>query len=176
MGTSNSFKISKTAVYICPFETNDVKMQAICSLKVIINIIFPLKKATISEWFWPELLSPPIWLPLSLSSPHMDLHPHIMKKTLSSNDLSFSKLKFPQSLRGEGTMQSLLPLTITTAQFHSSKPELLFCAGLNTACSVLEISNSEDLWQWSLTVNKAKCFSSVKHNTKTTNSSWILKP
>ena len=51
MGTSNSFKISKTAVYIRPFETNDVKMQAICSLKVIINIIFPLKKATISEWF-----------------------------------------------------------------------------------------------------------------------------
>ena len=42
-------------------------------------------------------------------------------------------------------MQSLLPLTITMAQFHSSKPELLFCAGLNTACSVLEISNGEDL-------------------------------
>ena len=126
-------------------------------------------------WITAPPAPPPVWLPLSLSFHHA---PRYNEKNtfLSSNDLSFSKLKFPQSLRGEGTMQSLLPLTITMAQFHSSKPELLFCAGLNTACSVLEISNSEDLWQWSLTGNKAKCFSSVKHNTKTTNSSWILKP
>ena len=32
---------------------------------------------------------------------------------------------------------------------HSTKPKLRFCAGLNLVCSVLEIRNGEDLWQWS---------------------------
>ena len=38
---------------------------------------------------------------------------------------------------------------ITTAQLHSTKPELRFCAGSNPACSVSEIRDGEDLWQWS---------------------------
>ena len=40
VGTSCSFKISKTTVYICPFKTNDVKMKTIFSLKVTIKVIF----------------------------------------------------------------------------------------------------------------------------------------
>ena len=39
-------------------------------------------------------------------------------------------------------------VVITTAQLHSTKPELRFCAGSNPACSVSEIRDGEDLWQW----------------------------
>ena len=38
---------------------------------------------------------------------------------------------------------------ITTAQLHSTKPELRFCVGSNPACGVSEICDGEDLWQWS---------------------------
>ena len=34
---------------------------------------------------------------------------------------------------------------VTTAQLHSTKAELRFCAGSNPACSVLEIRDGEDL-------------------------------
>ena len=34
---------------------------------------------------------------------------------------------------------------ITTAQLHSTKPELKFCAGSNPACEVWEIRDGEDL-------------------------------
>ena len=34
---------------------------------------------------------------------------------------------------------------ITTAQNHSSKPELRFCVGSNPACGVSEICDGEDL-------------------------------
>ena len=40
-------------------------------------------------------------------------------------------------------------VVITTAQVHSTKPELRFCAGSNPACRVSEIRDGEDLWQWS---------------------------
>ena len=40
-------------------------------------------------------------------------------------------------------------VVITTAQLHSTKPELRFCAGPNPARGVSEIRDSEDLWQWS---------------------------
>ena len=40
-------------------------------------------------------------------------------------------------------------MVITTAQLHSTKPEVRFCTGLNPACDALEICNGEDLWQWS---------------------------
>ena len=36
-------------------------------------------------------------------------------------------------------------VVITTAQLHSTKPELRFCTGSNPACSVLEIRDGEDL-------------------------------
>ena len=38
---------------------------------------------------------------------------------------------------------------ITTAQLHSTKPELRFCAGSNPARGVSEIRDGENLWQWS---------------------------
>ena len=34
---------------------------------------------------------------------------------------------------------------ITTAQLHSTKPELRFCAGSNPSCGMLEIGDGEDL-------------------------------
>ena len=38
---------------------------------------------------------------------------------------------------------------ITTAQLHSTKPELRYCAGSNPACYVSKIRDGVDLWQWS---------------------------
>ena len=40
-------------------------------------------------------------------------------------------------------------VVITTAQLHSTKPELRFCAVSNPVCDVSEIRHDEDLWQWS---------------------------
>ena len=40
-------------------------------------------------------------------------------------------------------------VVITTAQLHSTKPELWFCAGSKPARDVSEIRDGEDLWQWS---------------------------
>ena len=40
-------------------------------------------------------------------------------------------------------------VVITTAQLHSTKPKLRFCAGSNPARCMSEIRNGEDLWQWS---------------------------
>ena len=40
-------------------------------------------------------------------------------------------------------------VVITTAQLHSTKPELRFCPGSNPARSVLEIRDDEVFWQWS---------------------------
>ena len=36
-------------------------------------------------------------------------------------------------------------VVITTAQLHSTKPELRFCAGSNPACDVSEIRDGEDI-------------------------------
>ena len=38
-------------------------------------------------------------------------------------------------------------VVITTAQLHSTKPELRFCTDSNPACGVSDICNGEDLWQ-----------------------------
>ena len=40
-------------------------------------------------------------------------------------------------------------VVITTAQLHSTKPELRSCADSNPAHGVSEIRDGEDLWQWS---------------------------
>ena len=39
-------------------------------------------------------------------------------------------------------------LIVIIAQLHSTKPELTFCAGLNPARDMSEISDGENLWQW----------------------------
>ena len=36
-------------------------------------------------------------------------------------------------------------VVITTAQLHSTKPELRFCTGSSPACSMSDIKDSEDL-------------------------------
>ena len=36
-------------------------------------------------------------------------------------------------------------MVITTAQLHSTKPELRFCTGSNHACDLSEICDGEDL-------------------------------
>ena len=56
-------------------------------------------------------------------------------------------------------------VVITTAQLHSSKPKLRFCAGLNPAYGMSEIRDGEDLWQWSRLEIKIR-LSSVNHTTK----------
>ena len=38
-------------------------------------------------------------------------------------------------------------VVISTAQLHSTKSELRFCAGSNLACSMSVIRDGEDLWQ-----------------------------
>ena len=49
-------------------------------------------------------------------------------------------------------------VVITTAQLHSTKPELRLCAGSNLARSVSEIRDSGDLWQWSQLEIRLKVF------------------
>ena len=46
---------------------------------------------------------------------------------------------------GNGVNSLLLVVVITTAQLHSSKPELRFCAGSNPAHGVSDICDGEDL-------------------------------
>ena len=57
-------------------------------------------------------------------------------------------------------------VVITTAQLHSTKTELRFCAGSNPAHGVSEICDGEDLWQWSRLEIRLH-LSSVNHTTKT---------
>ena len=63
----------QTAVYICPFKTNDGKTKTIFSLKVIIKVAFPWKKCysmvIILTWIMPPPPNP-LWLPLSVTFPH----------------------------------------------------------------------------------------------------------
>ena len=57
----------------------------------------------------------------------------------------FSKTILPRSV-----------VVITTAQLHSFKPELRFCASSNPVHGVTQIRDNEDLWRWSrleLTLN-----------------------
>ena len=56
---------------------------------------------------------------------------------------------------------------ITTAQLHSTKPKLRFCAGSKPARCVLEICDGEDLWRWSRLEIRLNVFSSFNHTTKT---------
>ena len=59
--------------------------------------------------------------------------------------------QFPSRRRGV--------VVITTAQLHSTRSELRFCAGSNPSRSVSQIRNGEDLWQWSrleITLNTSR--------------------
>ena len=65
-------------------------------------------------------------------------------------------------------------VVITTAQFHSTKPEIMFCAGSNPSCGVLEIRGGEDLWQWSrleIRINASRRSTIPKSNLSSSSSS-----
>ena len=49
-------------------------------------------------------------------------------------------------------------VVITTAQIHSTKPELRLCADSNRARGVSEIHDGEGLWQWSRLEIRLKAF------------------
>ena len=49
-------------------------------------------------------------------------------------------------------------VVITTAQLHSTKSKVRFCAGSNPVGGVLEIRVSEDIWQWSRLEIKLNAF------------------
>ena len=49
-------------------------------------------------------------------------------------------------------------LVVSTAQLHSTKPELKFCAGSNPARGVSEIRDGEDLWRRSRLEIKLNAF------------------
>ena len=65
-------------------------------------------------------------------------------------------------------------VVITTAQLHSTKPELRSCAGSNPACNMLEIRNGEDLWQWSWLEIKLNAFhrSTIHENNSSSSFSY----
>ena len=61
----------------------------------------------------------------------------------SRKDLHSTKLKQRPQIFVKLSFSGVV--VITTAQIHSTKPELGFCAGSNPAPSVLEIRDGEDL-------------------------------
>ena len=58
-------------------------------------------------------------------------------------------------------------MVITTAQLHSTKSELRFCAGLKSPRGVSDICDCENLWQWSRLEIRRKRPSSNNHSAKT---------
>ena len=62
---------------------------------------------------------------------------------------------------------------ITTAQLHSTKPELWFCTGSNPAGSMLEIRDVEDLWQWSRLEIRLTAILITKVQNKTSSNSYF---
>ena len=70
-----------------------------------------------------------------------------MIKILARNwKLSF-RIKY--FICGKRVILRCVVVVITTAQLHSTKPELRFYAGSNPACGMSEMCDTEDLWQWS---------------------------
>ena len=62
---------------------------------------------------------------------------------------------------------------MTTAQFHSTKPELRFYIGSNPAHSMLKIHDGEDFWQWSQ-LEIRQHLSLVNHAKKKTKKNTII--
>ena len=61
----------------------------------------------------------------------------------------------------------------TTAQLHSTKPELRLCGGSNPASGVSEICDDENLWQWSRLEIRLHAFrrSNIPQNNSSSSSS-----
>ena len=72
---------------------------------------------------------------------------------------------------------NILNWRTTTAQLHSTKPELRFCAGSNPARGVSEIRDGEDLWQWSrleIRLNTFRRSTIPQNNSSSLSSSSLL--
>ena len=72
--------------------------------------------------------------------------------TLSCQEINFkshSNTVILGKLEKNAVRKNAGVVAITTAQLHSTKPELRFCAGSNPARGMLEIRDGEDLRQWS---------------------------
>ena len=70
-----------------------------------------------------------------------------LKRFLKVNNANTKKYRRNKSLLKKRFLRGVV--VITTAKLHSTKPELTFCVGLDTARGVSEIRDGEDLWQWS---------------------------
>ena len=69
-------------------------------------------------------------------------------------------------------------VVITTAQLHSTKPELRFCASSNPVRGVSEIRDGEDLRQWSRLEIRINAFrrSTIPQKKKISFDTQRLKP
>ena len=95
---------------------------------------------------------------------------YLFKLRLDFNSIHNTRLNYnnpPIKVRHDYFKNSVFPspiswrcgvVVITTAQLHSTKPELRFCAGSNPARGVSEIRDGEDPWQWSRLEIKLNAF------------------
>ena len=101
MGTSCSFKISKTTVYICPFESNYVKMKTTFSPEVTIKVTFPWKKKVsmiiVLTWIIPPLVT-------IITFPLHGLAPNMILKKIFPQWFELFKIKIPYLLCWKDTM------------------------------------------------------------------------
>ena len=65
------------------------------------------------------------------------------------NSLSYKISSKSKPYAGAVALWCRAVVVITTAQLHSTKPELMFCAGSNLAHGMSEICGDVDLGQWS---------------------------
>ena len=67
-------------------------------------------------------------------------------------------------------------MVTTTAQLHSTKSELRFCANSNPARGLSEIRDSEDLWQWSQQEIRLNAFrwSTIAQSNSSSSSNWHI--
>ena len=96
-----------------------------------------------------ENLVPEIWAKCSWQIRLQDIQINYISRTKLWKSLSFYMLVQIHGKQKLIDWKTEVDCIITTAQLHSTKPELRFRAGLNPACGVSEICNGEDLWHWS---------------------------
>ena len=101
------------------------------------------KKCPYSELFWSVFTR--IWTEYG-EIRHMS--PYSVQ-IMENMDQSNSKYEtFSRNMKLSWSCCVALCCSITTAQLHSTKPEVRFCAGSNPARGVSEIRDGEDFWQW----------------------------
>ena len=71
---------------------------------------------------------------------------HILEKIFSENVYNYSSITINITKNLYNWRCGVV--VIATAQLHSTKPELRFCAGPNLVCGMPKIRDGEDLCQW----------------------------